>query len=255
MKANLNDTVIRYEELGTGPAILVLHDAPSNRDILRHFVPLAEAGYRIVVTHLEGGTSKGSDPELRLCSRSAVALLNFLGIGRAVVFGIGRGGSVLLDLMDHTPDRVAASTLVVGPEAAGRIRRLSERPDFGAALREGLLSEVRDELLAILSSEKEKTALSPLFRLGSWIESVRSRNLYCSAIHHRSALLTGLDVPPLIEETDGEGGRSPVRRASRAASRGWRKLRGMNAHLAALVHSLFPPDEELDEEDVLSDLP
>lgn len=259
MKANLNETVIRYEDLGTGPALLVLHDAPSNRDIGKNFAPLAEAGYRVVVSHLDGLQKKPSaEPELQTHARNTVALLNFLGIGRAVVFGIGLGGMVLLDLLDKSPERVAASSLVIGPGAAERIRQLSGRPEFGAALKEGRLNEVREELLSILSTPgKEKTALSSLPRLRAWVENVRSRNIYFSAIHHRSALLAGMDLPPLIEETDGgeTSAKSPVRRASIAASRGWKKIRGMNAPLAALVQFLFPPEEDIDEDEIVSDLP
>lgn len=259
MKANLNETTIRYEDLGTGPAILVLHDAPSNRDILQNFTPLAKAGYRVVVTHLDGLTMKKSgDPDPGVHYRNTLSLLNFLGIGRAVVFGIGLGGTVLLDVLDRSPERVAASSLVVGAEAARRIRQMSGEAQVGAALTEGRLKEIREELLSILfSAAKGKAAPSSFPRLRAWVESVRSRSIYCSAVHHRSALLAGLDVPPLIEEAEeGEvAARSPVRRASRAASRGWKKIRGMNAHLAALVHFLFPPEEEMDEDDVVSDLP
>jgi hypothetical protein len=65
-----------------------------------------------------------------------------------------------------------------------------------------------------------------------------------------------MDLPPLIvEPEEGSGAVKPPARIASFASRGWKKIRGVNAHLAALMQSLFPQDEEIDEEEIISDLP
>lgn len=256
MKANLNGMAIHYGDVGTGPAILVLHDGPSNRDMEKRFAPLAQTGYRIIVTHLDGlGKKKPADLDISACSRNTVALLSFLGIGRAVVFGVGLGGIVLLDLLDASPGRVAASSLVLGSATAKEIRQLADRPDIHAALNDGRFADIKKEFLAILPLiAREKTSLGDLPRLQGWIDGVRSRNHYLSAIHHRSALLADMELPPLIVESEEGNAKIRAPRKSSLASRGWKKLRGVNAHLAALLQFLSPQEEDLDEQEPLSDL-
>jgi pimeloyl-ACP methyl ester carboxylesterase len=259
MKTNLNDVGIRYEDIGNGPAIMVIHDGPSNREIGMLFAPLAEAGYRVIVTHLDGfGKKRTSGADLSAYSRNAVALLDFLGIGRAVIFGIGLGGIVLLDILDTSPGRVAGSSLVLGSATADQIRQLTHQLEVNAGLKEGHLSALREGLLSALpAARKDKTACSPLTNLRARIDGLLSRNLYLSFIQHRSILRTGIDIPPLIvESADGhvEGRRAQRRKAS-IPSRGWNKIKGVNAHLVALIQFLSPPEEEVDEEEIPCGLP
>lgn len=253
MKANINDAVIRYEDSGNGPAILVLHDGPSNRDICKPFQAVADSGYRVIVTNLDGLEKKRrlAKGDLSACSRSAVALLNFLGVGRAVVFGIDAGALVLLDLLKLCPDRIAASSLVFAPSMAAHIRKMAARPEIGAALKAQRFGDIKEELLSTLPfAGKEKGGLSSLPQLKRWIEQVQSRNLYLSAIHHRSTLLADMDVPPLILEDEEKAGDKGAKK--KGAFRGWRTIKGFNAHFSALIHLLTPPDEDHDEEEVFS---
>ncbi|MBE0598526.1 MAG: alpha/beta hydrolase [Desulfuromonadales bacterium] len=250
MKATLNDVIIRYEDAGSGPAMLVLHDGSSSREISSLFAPLVQAGYRVIVTHLDDLGKRTAEFDLATSSRQATSLLNFLGIGRAVVFGIGLGGIVLLDLLDRCPERIAASSLVLGAATARQLRQLASSPVINAALHEGRFRELKEELLSVLpAAGKEKTAQSSLPELRGWIDSVRSRDLYLSTIQHRSALLADISIPPLIVEAEeGESGSRPRRKVSLAAVKGWQKIRGLNSHLAALMGFLLPDDAEEEEE-------
>lgn len=255
MKANISDSVVRYEDFGTGPAIVVLHGDPSNREIGKIFQPLSGAGYRIVATHLDGmGKKRSEKTDLREETRKAVALLNFLGIGRAVFFGIGPGGSVLLDLLDQCPQRVAAASLVLGSATAEELRHLTERPEISSALKEGRLSDIKDDLLSVLPCAGKAGPPSTFPQLRSWVESLRSKNIYFSAVRHRSALLADMDLPPLIVEPEEGGMSKPPARIASFASKGWKRIKGVNAHLAALMQSLFPQEEEIDEDEIVSDL-
>lgn len=257
MKTTINDSVVRYEDSGSGPAIVVLHGDPSNREIGKIFEPLSRAGYRVIVTHLEGmGKKRPEKVDPQGNTRNAVALLNFLGIGRAVFFGLGVGGIVLLDLLDQSPHRVAAASLVLGSATAERVRNLTGRPEISTALKEGRLSGIREELLAVLPSAGKDNVASSYPQLRSWVDNLRNKIIYFSAVRHRSALLADMGLPPLIVEPEegGANGKPPARIAS-FASRGWKKIKGANAHLAALMQSLFPQEEEIDEDEIVSDLP
>jgi pimeloyl-ACP methyl ester carboxylesterase len=143
MKAKIEHVEIDYQEAGCGPAVMVLHDYPSGRDLLAtHFKPLVEAGYRVIVTGLGRGKEA---PGAR--TRDVVALLNYLGIGRAAVIGISRGGYVLLDLMERHPERVAAGSFVVTAAMAREMRRRAGRAEVQAALLRGRLDQLQEALL------------------------------------------------------------------------------------------------------------
>ncbi len=250
MKANLDGAKIAYESFGSGPALVVLHDGPSNREIGGLFAPLVEGGYRVVVTHLDGFCRRPGSADLAGWSNKTVALLNFLGIGRAVFIGIGQGGIVLLDILKSHPQRVAASSLVIGSATARQIRALAERFKEGA-LEVAAHDDFEGELLRALPvARKEKTASSPLSSLRSWINGVCSKNFYSAIIQHRSASRAELDVPPMIIETDeGKAGKSAAKTKSSRSFRS--RFASINAHLAALFNSLYPPDEEEEEEEAL----
>ena len=211
MKTNINDQFVNYVEAGAGPAILILQDGPSNKEIGQLFVPLAAAGYRVIVTNL-GGFMKGKLPavDLPACSRTTVALLNYLGIGRAVTFGIGRGAMVLLEILASFPRRVAAASLVLGPLTAKQIQ-LADRRTLEAALRDRRFLGLKEELLAAIpAATSEQAARLPLNQLKRWISRVCSRNLYVSTISHRPSLLAEMEIPRLILESE-QGGASTNR--------------------------------------------
>jgi pimeloyl-ACP methyl ester carboxylesterase len=253
MKASLNGAKIGYESFGSGPAIVVLHDGPSNREIGNLFSPLAEGGYRVIVTHLDGFGKRLNGSDLTAYSEKAVSLLNFLGIGRAVIFGIGQGGIVLLNILDTYPHRVAASSLVIGSTTAEQIRRLAERLEGSLETGDGHVDFKEGLLCALPAARKEKTARSPLPHLRSWINGVCSKNLYLSIIQHRSASRADIDIPPMIvEPEEGETVCQP-----RPAKRNSRTMRNrvalINAHIAALFQCLSSSEEEIDTGEIVPD--
>ncbi len=245
MKANLNGAKIAYENFGSGPAIVVLHDGPSNREIGSLFAPLAEGGYRVIVSHLDGFGKRLDSEDLSDYSEKAISLLNFLGIGRAVFFGIGQGGIVLLNILETSPRRVAASSIVIGEATAQEIRSLAERFE-NRVKEEEERTDFKEELLrALPAARKEKTVCSSMAHLRRWINSVCSKNLYLSIIQHRSAARATFDIPPVIVEP--EEGKTPTQaKPKRKGARS--RLAQINTHLAALFNSLYPPEEDPEEE-------
>lgn len=209
MKININDLPVNYEESGAGPAILILQDGPSNKEIGQLFAPLAEAGYRVIVTNL-GGFMKGKylPMDLPACCRTAVALLNHLGVGRAVTFGIGRGAMVLLEILASFPRRVAIASLVFGPLTTKQIQ-LADRRALDAAMSDRHFMGLKEELLAAIpAATTEQAARLPLNQLKHWINRIRSRNLYVSAISHRPSQLAEIEIPRLFLEAERSGASS-----------------------------------------------
>jgi pimeloyl-ACP methyl ester carboxylesterase len=102
-----------YEIHGQGPQVLVfmhgiLLDTNMNRRLAQD---LAALGYRVVLLDLPGhGLSdkprRASFHRMDTYARHVVALLDHLGIDRAVVGGVSLGGNVSLMVAAQAPDRV-----------------------------------------------------------------------------------------------------------------------------------------------------
>jgi pimeloyl-ACP methyl ester carboxylesterase len=261
MKAHIDRTEIEYDEYGQGPTVLFIHDYASNRDLLGSpFSTLVDAGYRVVLSNLRDKEGTGQR-NLALETDTAAGLLNYLGVGRAVVCAIGTGGYVLYDLMERHPDRVAGFSFIVTTAMVAEIRSRADRKAIRTALREGRLDVIRrcffDTFPAHSAPTPGGSELSQLRTLISHLCQVAAatREQGCAA------LLATLALPPLLIE--GEKRRSAkgsLLQASRqigAATRqvangGLRRLKGLNDQLLGLRELLLPSDEQTEEDDIVS---
>ncbi len=116
MRAMINGKSLAYDDYGCGPAIVLIHGFPLNRQMWTHQVdPLVKAGYRVVMPDLRGfGDSSTSKTPWTLQSMAGdvLDLLNYLGIGRAVFCGSSMGGTVVLHILERFSQRVAGACLV-----------------------------------------------------------------------------------------------------------------------------------------------
>lgn len=125
---------LAYEEAGDGPAVLFLHAFPLSRQFWRRQIDrFAGYGFRCVAPDLSGFGESQAVPEGQPCrmedfAADAVALLDHLGLDRAVVCGCSMGGYAALALAEARPERLRALVLEdsrSGADAAdGRERRL-----------------------------------------------------------------------------------------------------------------------------------
>jgi len=105
-------------EMGSGPAVLLLHGFPSFWWTWRELIaPLAHAGYRVIAMDLRGyGGSdhppQGYDPTT--LARDCVSVIRSLGEVRATVVGHGLGSVVAWTMAAQTPDAVTAVASVAG---------------------------------------------------------------------------------------------------------------------------------------------
>lgn len=114
-------------DVGSGPAVLLLHGFPNNSTDWRYQIPpLVNAGYRVIAPDLLGlgKSDKPLPPENYTTARDAdraLELLSILGIQRARVVGHDRGGGASWYIAAHHPDRVEQLVaLTVGHSNAGR---------------------------------------------------------------------------------------------------------------------------------------
>lgn len=131
MKANINGISLAYSDRGTGLQLILMHGFPLCRTM---WAPQAEAlskaNCRVITPDLRGFGQSGSGAgiaSMELYADDIVALMDHLGIDKAVVGGMSMGGYVLLNLLERYPERVAAPIFIVtkagGDDEAGKARR------------------------------------------------------------------------------------------------------------------------------------
>ena len=129
--ASVNDVSLYYEELGSGPPLLLIMGQGSDHhgwDAVRD--DFADHHRVIVFDHRGTGQSdKPRDPaySIEVFAADAVGLLDHLGIERAHAYGISMGGRICQRLgIDHG-DRL--STLVLGCTTPGNAHGVKRSPE------------------------------------------------------------------------------------------------------------------------------
>lgn len=166
MHARINGVRIGYDDFGQGPVVLFVHDYLMNRRMWRPQVePLVAAGFRVLLIDLRGfGESElGEAPvEMQTYSADIVGLLDYLGIGRAAVCGLSFGGTVLFELLENYPQRIAGACLTSSRAVADDSHERARRGELRFALQEGLLESVRAQLLGMLFAGQDESAPTAL---------------------------------------------------------------------------------------------
>jgi len=240
MTTTHHNITLDFEQKGAGPAIVFIHDGADNRAISdQRFTALVKVGFRVILTNLRG-LAQGGEATVDDLTSDAVALLNYLGLGRAVIFGIGRGGCILLNLLEKHPERIAGSSLVIPAAMAASLHRFAGR--------NGLLETLRTESAAPLLRElfsADPTTPAPTLTevpaLRAWLDQIARLPQHSGK--SGLALLADLQLPLLLIDTP-----------TPPAGRRWRqhlggRLRAFNGSLLALLDLLVPGEnEEFDEE-------
>lgn len=117
-RANVNGMDIAFHDVGSGPALLLLHGFPGLAyDWHRQVPALVAAGWRVVVPDLRGSGATGPQGGVEACSmrnlcRDMTDLLDVLHIDRAVAIGHDFGGVLAWALgRDHSQRIVGVVSL------------------------------------------------------------------------------------------------------------------------------------------------
>jgi pimeloyl-ACP methyl ester carboxylesterase len=176
MKACINGNWLAYDDVGCGPAVILVHSFPLCRQMWQSQIEaLSGQGMRVVAPDLRGfGESiyAGECFSLTALADDINALMSYLGIGRAVMVGVSMAGGILLDMLERYPQRVAA-TCFLSPamqpsDAAEQIRRY----DLAELVREGHRPTAIDNLCErLLSEPPSECNRSLISQLRGWMES------------------------------------------------------------------------------------
>jgi pimeloyl-ACP methyl ester carboxylesterase len=115
MRVKINGVQIGYDDFGQGPVVLFIHDNLLDRNMWSPQIePLVASGFRVILTDLRGcGESDLVEEPVNIQTYSAdiIGLLDYLGVGRAAVCELSFGGSVLCNLIENYPQRIAGAYL------------------------------------------------------------------------------------------------------------------------------------------------
>jgi pimeloyl-ACP methyl ester carboxylesterase len=207
-KVRIENIEIACDDHGTGPAIVLIHGFPLNRQMWQAQIqPLAEAGYRVITPDLRGFGASDTPVDgysMDGFADDIVALLDALQIERAVVGGMSMGGYILMDLLERHPQRVSAACFIATKSSAddeqGRARRTSL-----AAQAESLGANPIIKIFAELLFAPQTMESKPLLiaQVTSWMRTTSPRALAGGLLAMRdrkdyTPLLPGFKLPALV---------------------------------------------------------
>jgi 3-oxoadipate enol-lactonase len=110
----INGASLRYEVVGTGPAVVLIHGFSLDMRMWDAQLPDLATAFRVVRYDCRGfGASGPFDPAVPYThAADLVALLDHLSIGHAALVGLSFGGQVALRTALLAPDRVRALVLL-----------------------------------------------------------------------------------------------------------------------------------------------
>ncbi len=111
--ARVNDTLLSYDEFGTGRPLLLIHAGLISRSEWEFQIRAFAPTFRLIVPDLRGhgASGMGGIYSAEYFAGDLISLMNQLNIDKAVVCGHSMGGAVAQVLAAYYPKRVSAAIL------------------------------------------------------------------------------------------------------------------------------------------------
>lgn len=206
--AFLNGINLAYDDVGGGPAVLLIHGFPLSRAMWRpQLGDLVAAGYRVVAPDLRGfGDSDGGDGpySMELFADDLIALLDHLELQQAVVAGMSMGGYVLFNLLERYPERIKAAVFCTtrcrADDEAARQRRLQLASDVTKFGPQAVADSFHELLFAPTTIEERPKLAAEVY---GWMVATASGGLAGGLLAMReradvTASLARIAVPTLV---------------------------------------------------------
>lgn len=174
LSADVNGITVGYTDRGSGAPLVLVHGHPFDRTMWAPQVDAFSATHRVIVPDLRGyGESQvvpGTTP-LSVFATDIAALLDHLGIERAVLGGLSMGGQIVMECYRLFPGRITglvlADTFPAAETEDGKRWRNSLADQLLSEGMKGYADEVLDKMVAPYNTEaaahvhRMMTAASP----------------------------------------------------------------------------------------------
>lgn len=141
---------IAYDDVGSGPSVVLLHGYPFNRSMWREQVEQLKQNHRVIIPDLRGHGETAVTPgpaTMQSMAYDVASLLETLNISRATIGGLSMGGYVALAFYRLFPLRVRSLLLAdTRPQADTEEGKQSREQQAEKALAEGM-EGIADALL------------------------------------------------------------------------------------------------------------
>jgi 3-oxoadipate enol-lactonase len=160
---NTNGIVTFYEDMGQGPAVVLIHGHSADLRLWHLQAPaLVDAGYRVIRYDVRGHGRSTAPPSSYTWQNYALDLrdlLHRIDLARAHVVGLSMGGGIALQFALDFPERV--SSLVLADSA---LPGFDYSPEFADAI---------EELVAAVRTEGSRAAFERLWLTHPLFDGVR----------------------------------------------------------------------------------
>ncbi len=202
----IDERDLAYREAGTGEPVVLIHAFPLTGEMWRPQFEGLSAAMRLIAPDLPGfgGSTATEAASVEGWARDVAALLDALGIGRAIVGGLSMGGYVAMAFHRLFPERVKALILADTRAEADPPEVKEKRSGQLRLVAEGRKRELVDALLPPLFAPATlQERLDLVARVRSLMESVPEAGLSgaLAALRDRpdaTASLAAAKVPALL---------------------------------------------------------
>jgi 3-oxoadipate enol-lactonase len=211
METSLNGIRMRYEDVGEGPAVLLVHAFPLGGAMWRHQIEALRDRYRVIVPDLRGFGGTDAPPGNYSMDQQAddlAALLEYLGLSKVALVGLSMGGYIGFAFWRRHQDKVAALVLAdtrAGADnaegKAGREANARLAEEQGAA---AIAEKMMPNLVAPGASQEVREELRRLIVANSPV-GIAGALRGMAARPDSTPDLAGIDVPTLVVVGEEDG--------------------------------------------------
>lgn len=200
-RASVRGIEMAYDDVGSGPAVVLLHGYPFNRSLWREQVEVLSESYRIITPDLRGlgeTSLAGETATMDEMAQDVAALLDKLEIRRITLGGLSMGGYVALAFYRRFPLRVRALILAdTRPQADTEEGRRNRAEQAQTILRDGMESIADGFLAKVLAPSTLAGQPEIVARVREMIVSTDPRGA-AAALHGMAARIDQTDYLPRI---------------------------------------------------------
>ncbi len=165
--ANIHAAPIAYRDTGDGPAIVLIHGFCGSSEYWKHVIPAFSSSHRVIALDLRGhGQSPvGHEPStMEALADDVAALLTYLHIDEAIVFGHSLGGYITLALVERHPELVKRFSLIHSTSLPDSDEAKNKRIQGIASIQDKGIQAFVDGLIPKLFAETNLTTMAEQVR-------------------------------------------------------------------------------------------
>jgi 3-oxoadipate enol-lactonase len=153
--------VLKWRERGEGDAVLLVHAFPFDGGFWDDLLERTPTGWRLIAPDLRGfgeSVDAGDDGPLRMDQHAddLAALLDRLGLERAVFCGLSMGGYIAFSMLRRHPERIRALVLCDTRAGADTAEAAAGRLDLARKVRELGAVAAADAMVPRLLSDRTR---------------------------------------------------------------------------------------------------